>query len=93
MTMRRRGKRPGGEHKIRQRLSRLTPALLRSAAMLSCSAWIDLDAIMLAADSQGRGRQDFGLADEPPPGHPERLAADCPLTQAERESWARLTGQ
>ena len=30
--------------------------------------------------------------DEPPPAHPERLAADVPLSPRERELWAQLEG-
>ncbi|MHA6764911.1 DUF6059 family protein [Streptacidiphilus sp. PAMC 29251] len=30
------------------------------------------------------------LADHPPPGHPERLCAHVPPTEAERELWSRL---
>ncbi|WP_225636145.1 DUF6059 family protein [Streptomyces solaniscabiei] len=58
--------------------------LLRVARALATTVWQSLVAVGAVQLAGETARADTRLVDAPPPGHPERLCPDVPLTALER---------
>jgi hypothetical protein len=58
--------------------------LLRVARALATTVWQSLVAVGAVQLAGETARADTRLVDVPPPGHPERLRPDVPLTALER---------
>ncbi|MET7275730.1 DUF6059 family protein [Streptomyces flaveolus] len=58
--------------------------LLRVARALATTVWQSLVAVGAVQLAGETARADTRLVDAPPPGHPERLRPDVPLTALER---------
>jgi hypothetical protein len=52
--------------------------------------WIPLDPVLASQQAPDPLRADSGTTTGPPPGHPERLVVNQPMSAAERELAAAL---